>query len=115
MFNLFRSREKSVRYLLGAILVVISLSMLLYLIPGGPGGSSIANQNVIASVGDQKITVGEVQGALERMMGAQPNFPRALLAAYVPTVVSQYIDMYAKAYEAKRLGLSITDEELGNQ
>ena len=116
MFNLFRSREKSVRYLLGAMLFVISLSMLLYLIPGGgPGGSSIANQNVVASVGDQKITVGEVQNALERMMGSQPNFPRALLAAYVPMVVNQYVDMYAKAYEAKRLGLSITDEELGNE
>ncbi|MFZ0592021.1 MAG: SurA N-terminal domain-containing protein, partial [Bryobacteraceae bacterium] len=88
MFNLFRSREKSVRYLLGAILVVISLSMLLYLIPGGPGSSSATGQNVLATVGDAKITVTDIQGAIERMMGAQKNIPRSFMSMYVPTVVN---------------------------
>jgi peptidyl-prolyl cis-trans isomerase D len=112
MFNLFRSREKSVRYLLGAILGVISLSMLLYLIPGGPGGSGTTNQNVLATVGDSQITTVDVQGAIERMMSSQRGIPRAFMAMYVPSVVNQYIEMYAKAYKAKQLGLSISDEEL---
>ncbi len=114
MFNLFRSREKSVRYLLGAILVVISLSMLLYLIPGGPGSSNATGQNVLATVGDAKITVTDIQGAIERMMGAQKNIPRSFMSMYVPTVVNQYVEMYAKAYKAKQLGLSVSDEDLAN-
>lgn len=112
MFNFFRSREKSARYLIGAILVVISLSMLLYLIPGGPGGGSASSPNVVATVGGDKITVGDVQGALERVAGSQPNFPRAFMAMYVPSIVNQYVEMYAKAYKAQKLGLSVSDEDL---
>ena len=112
MFNLFRSREKSVRYMLGAILVVISLSMLLYLIPGGPGGASAANQNVVATVGGSKITVNDVQQTIDRMVGNQPGVPRALLATYAPAIVNQMVEMYAKAYKAKQLGLSVSDDEL---
>ena len=77
MFNLFRSREKSVRYLLAAILGVISLSMLVYLIPGGTGGGALTGQNVLATVGDMKVTTTEVQGAVERMMASQQGLPRA--------------------------------------
>jgi peptidyl-prolyl cis-trans isomerase D len=114
MFNLFRSREKSVRYLLGAILVVISLSMLLYLIPGGPGGSGGPGQNVVATVGGTKITTTDIQGAIERMMSGQRSLPRAFMGMYVPTVVNQYVEMYAKAYKARQMGLAISDEELAN-
>ena len=37
MFDLFRSRAKAVRIMLGAMLAVIAVSMLLYLIPQGNG------------------------------------------------------------------------------
>jgi peptidyl-prolyl cis-trans isomerase D len=114
MFNLFRSREKSVRYLLGAILLVISLSMLLYLIPGGPGSSGATSPNVLATVGGTNISTTEVQGALERMMSSQRGLPRQFMAMYVPTVVNQFVDMYAKAYQAQKMGLAVSDNELGD-
>ena len=60
MFDLFRSREKSVRILLGVLLGVVAVSMLIYLIPGGPGGGGGASgENTVATVGGDEITVRE--------------------------------------------------------
>ncbi len=57
MFDLFRSREKSVRILMTVLLGLIAISMLWYLIPGGSGsGFGGTGDNVIATVGDEKIT-----------------------------------------------------------
>ena len=62
MFSLFRSREKSQKVLLSVLLGLVAVSMLIYLIPGGYGGGSGADsQNVVAKVGDQDITVQDVQ------------------------------------------------------
>ena len=40
MFDLFRSRDKAVRILLGALLVVVGFSMLTYLIPSYNTGAA---------------------------------------------------------------------------
>ena len=40
MFDLFRSRDKAVRIMLGGILVVVSFSMLTYLIPNFNTGAA---------------------------------------------------------------------------
>ncbi|HEY7209040.1 MAG TPA: peptidyl-prolyl cis-trans isomerase [Bryobacteraceae bacterium] len=115
MFDLFRSREKSVRILLGVLLVVVAASMLIYLIPGGPGGPNASGQNVIAAVGDQKITTTDLDRAVQRITRGQANLPKGLLAMYVPSLVNQMIESKAMAYKAREMGLHISDQELGDR
>ncbi|HLH02861.1 MAG TPA: peptidylprolyl isomerase [Bryobacteraceae bacterium] len=115
MFDLFRSREKSVRFMLGALLLVVSAGMLVYLIPGGVGGPSASGQNVIAAVGDQKITTVDLDRSIQRITRGQANLPKGLLAMYVPTLVNQMIESKALAYKAREIGLHISDQELSDR
>ena len=109
MFDLFRSREKSVRILLGVLLLIVAASMLIYLIPGGPGmGPSASGQNVIAAVGNEKITTVDLDRAVQRITRGQANLPKGLLAMYVPTLVNQMIESKAMAYKAREMGLGIS-------
>ncbi|MBV8897210.1 MAG: peptidylprolyl isomerase [Acidobacteriaceae bacterium] len=114
MFDLFRSREKSVRILLGVLLGLIAISMLLYLIPGGPGNTGPTGENVLATVGDQKITSTDVERTLQNMTRGQQNLPRTVMAMYVPSVVNQLIESKAMAYKARQMGLQVSDQELGD-
>src|SRR6476646_1484976 len=115
MFDVFRSREKSVRLLLGAMLVLVAASMLVYLIPGGVGGSgATGDTNVVASVGKDPITASDVQREIQRITRGQSNLPKGILAMYIPTIVNQLIEQKALAYKAREMGLSVSDEELGS-
>jgi peptidyl-prolyl cis-trans isomerase D len=110
MFDLFRSRDKVVRLMLGGILVVVSLSMLTYLVPSFNTGSSATDQ-VVAEVGDDVITVPMVT-KLVQAATRQSRIPQGMLQRWVPSVVDGMIIQRAMAYEAERLGFRVNDEEV---
>jgi len=103
-----------VRILLGVLLGLVALSMLFYLIPGGPGASSGAGENVVASIGNEKITSIDVQRAVQNVTRGQRNLPKGLLAMYVPMIVNQMIEGKAMAYKAHEMGLQISDVQLAD-
>lgn len=113
MFNLFRSRAKSVRYLLGAVLLVIAASMVWFLIPGGGFGGIGGNPDTIATVGKEQITAQDLQRAIQNITQGR-SLPKGLLAMYVPSIVNQMIETKAMAYQARQMGLHISDEELAD-
>jgi peptidyl-prolyl cis-trans isomerase D len=114
MFDLFRSREKSVRILLAVMLLLVAASMLIYLIPGGFGNGGITGDNVVAAVNGEKVTDVDVQRQIAMVTRGQTNLPKGVLSMYIPTIVSQLVEQKAMAYKAKEMGLTVSDQELGD-
>jgi peptidyl-prolyl cis-trans isomerase D len=113
MFDLFRSREKSVRILLGALLLLVALSMLTYLVPNYNTGASTSD-TIIAEIGkDDVITQQEVQTLIQNTVRGR-QLPPDMLPTYLPTMVDQLVTDRALAYEATRLGFQVTDADLAD-
>lgn len=110
MFDLFRSREKSVRIVLGGILGLVALSMLTYLVPSYTAGSQ-APDTVVAQVGKYDITVADVKTLIDNTMKGR-QMPPEILPNYIPRMVDQMVNDRALEYEAQRLGFQITDQEV---
>ncbi|MGP8243797.1 MAG: peptidylprolyl isomerase [Bryobacteraceae bacterium] len=110
MFDLFRSRDKSVRILLGALLVLVALSMLTYLVPSyNTGGSS--SDAIVADVGDQTVTMTDVEHAIQNALRGK-QMPPEMVATYIPQIVQQMVTDKALAYEARKLGFVASDSDL---
>lgn len=110
MFDLFRSRAKAVRYLLGGLLMLVAISMVVTLIPGwGTGGST--QDQIVAEVGKEAISLREVQLEVQR---AQRNkaFPPEMAQVYVPQIIDRMVTDRAFAYEADRLGFQVTEADV---
>ena len=113
MFDLFRSREKSVRIFLGALLLLVALSMLTYLVPSYNTGSSTSD-TIVAEIGkDDVITQTEVQTLIRNTVKGR-QLPPEVLPNYLPTMVDQLVTDHALAYEAERLGFQVTDADLAD-
>src|SRR5579883_422017 len=112
MFNLFRSRQKTIRYILSALLLLIAVSMVVTLIPGygtsTPGNTG--DQIVLAEIGGQKLTGEEAARAASRMLGSQMD--PAMLETYMPQFVDSMIQQRAAVYAFKKLGVTATDQEV---
>jgi peptidyl-prolyl cis-trans isomerase D len=112
MFDLFRSRAKAVRIMLGAMLGIVALSMLIYLIPGtGITAADSSADQVVAEIGKSTVTVGDVQQQLRNVLQNQ-RLPPEFAATYIPQLVDQAIAERAVAYEAEQLGFRISDRDL---
>jgi peptidyl-prolyl cis-trans isomerase D len=110
MFDLFRSRDKAVRILLGALLVVVGLSMLTYLIPSYNTGSG-GDDQVVARVGKEDISLMYIQQLIQATVRGR-QLPPEVLPNYIPEIVNNVVTDRALAYEAQRMGLQVNDQQL---
>jgi peptidyl-prolyl cis-trans isomerase D len=114
MFDLFRSRAKAVKIMLGALLTVVALSMLIYLIPGtGITAAESGDDQVVAEIGKSNVTVGEVQQQVRNVLQNQ-RVPPEYAATIIPQLVDQAIAERAVAYEAQQLGFRVSDRDLAD-
>jgi peptidyl-prolyl cis-trans isomerase D len=109
MFNLFRSRDRLVRIMLSAVLLIVALSMVTYLIPSY-GNTDRGPDSVVAEIGKETITAHDIQARVQEAIQAH-LVPTDMVSLYLPQIVDEVISFRAMIYEAKRLGLRVSDED----
>src|SRR5271157_1335048 len=110
MFDLFRSREKSVRIVLGGVLLMVAASMLLYLVPSYNTGM-VSKDAVVAEVGGNNITITDVRQMIDQTMKGR-QLPPEILPNYIPRLVDQMVTDRALEYQAGQLGFQVTDRDV---
>ncbi|HLJ25631.1 MAG TPA: peptidyl-prolyl cis-trans isomerase [Candidatus Angelobacter sp.] len=114
MIRFLQSGNKVTKYLLGGLLLVICGSMVTYLIPGFMSGVTVDRGGVVASVAGHEITNDQVQQAAQRIL-RQQRYPDAALPFVVQQVMPQLIQEAELQYEAGRMGLSVSDQEIRDE
>jgi peptidyl-prolyl cis-trans isomerase D len=107
------------KIILGGILLVICVMMVITLIPGGGFlndmfGSGVTQSGVLARIGDQDVSLQEVSQQA-RLIGRQQfkgNVPPQIMPYLMQRAAQGMITQKALVYEADRMGLGVTDEEL---
>src|ERR1035438_702099 len=122
MIRQLQNAGPTLKIILGALLVIICASMAITLIPGGIGSSlgiGAPPAGVLATIGDQTVTVPEVQREAKAMIRQQ--FPRGgpqasmLLPYFASQAAQQLINEKALVAEAHRMGLRVSDDELRDE
>jgi peptidyl-prolyl cis-trans isomerase D len=109
VFDALREKKIGVRILLGVIVGVLGLGMLLYLVPADTG-TALTGADTVAEVGDQKISMTDVQNQLNRV-ARNGQIPASLLPLYAQQVLDQLVAQDSLEYESGLLGLRVTDQE----
>jgi len=103
------NRKLGYRIFLGIVVLVLGGSMLLYLVPQTPGTGEAATDTV-AKVGDQAVTLGEVRQQLAQIE-QRNQVPKPLESLYARQILNQLVFQKEIEYEAKRLGITVSDQE----
>src|SRR5258705_8738911 len=114
MPGVFDNRKLGVRIILGAVVGVLGLGMLLYLVPQGPN-SDAESGDVVAKIGsDQTVTLAEARQQLSEIE-RRNQVPKPLEGLYARQILSQLVYTKEVQYEANRLGIKVTNEEIADR
>jgi len=122
MIRTLQNAGRATKFILGGLLVLICASMAITLIPGGIGtslGIGAPPAGVLATIGDQTVTVPEVQREARAMIRQQMprGGPQAamLMPYFASQAAEQLINEKALVAEAHRMGLHVSDDELRDE
>jgi peptidyl-prolyl cis-trans isomerase D len=112
MIRFLQSGNKAVKYILGGFLIILAASMVAYLIPGfmstvDAGGRS----GVVATVAGTNIHTEDVN-QMVRMQTRGQRVPEFYLPILAQRAAQQLIQQQEISYEADRLGLKVSDQEV---
>src|SRR5579863_2922721 len=109
MPGVFDNQKTGVRILFGGVIAIIALSMLLYLVPQGTNTAENAT-DVVAKVGDQSVTTGDVRQQLDEIR-RRNQIPPVLEGLYAKQILNQLVFQKEVEFEAKSLGITVSDQE----
>jgi peptidyl-prolyl cis-trans isomerase D len=108
------SRKTGMRILLGVVVLLLGGSMLLYLVPQTPGTGEASSTDIIAKVGDETVSTAEVRRQLSEIE-QRNQVPKQLESLYARQILNQLIFQKEMEYEAKRLGIHVSEREQANR
>ena len=109
------------KYVLGGLLLLITVSMVWYLVPQGNNYTFGApTRGVVAKIGDAEVTADEVRTTARQMLQQQmPQGSTANMSMLLPffsqRAAEQLITREALISEANRMGLRVTPEEIKDE
>src|ERR1700676_366597 len=104
------NRKTGMRILLGVVVLLLGGSMLLYLVPQTPGTGEASSTDTLAKVGDLTVSSSEVRQQLAEIQ-QRNQIPKQLESLYARQILNQLIFQKEIEYEAKRLGISVSNQE----
>jgi len=108
MAGVFEDQKTGKRVLFGVVIAFIALSMLLYLVPQGTNTTE-GSTDVLAKIGDQTVTMGEVRQQLDQIRRQNP-IPQPLEGLYARNILNQLVFQKEIEFEAKRIGITVSDQ-----
>ena len=115
MIRFLQSGNKAAKYILSGFLLIICGGMVVYLIPGFLSTADVGGRSgIVATVAGESITRDEVTKLVQGQMRQQrvPDF-------YVPYLTQRALQQLVQSkeirYEAGRLGLSVSNEEVRDE
>src|SRR5215471_7758178 len=119
MIRFWQSGNKAAKYLLGALMTVLALSMVTYLIPGFMSDTTLNRSGVVAKVGGQEISTQDVQKFVSMMQQQQRQrgqpYPDFYLSFLNQQAIQALIGQAELRYESERMGLRVSDEEVRDE
>jgi peptidyl-prolyl cis-trans isomerase D len=114
MIKFLQSGNKAAKYILAGFLLVLAASMVTYLIPGFMSGTEVTQSGVVASVGGHEISRDDVARVVRDEARGQ-SYPPSLMPFLAQRAVQGLIQQAEIAYEAERMGLKVSDQELRDE
>ena len=115
MLNIFRRKDLAIRIVVGSILVMVSVTMVITLIPGLTGvGLDPTVNAVVAEVGGEKITAFDLQQRLLQI-SRMNQIPSDMMGLYTDQVLKEMVLEKVTLQEGKRLGVQVPEAELASQ
>src|SRR5262249_15155239 len=109
------NKQILVKIFIGIFVGLIGISMLLYLVPQGPGtGADADASDVVAKVGNQTVSLADVRQQLSDIQ-RRNHVPKALEAVSAWYTLIQLAFTNEFEFDAQRPAIKVTTEEIANR